>query len=430
MAREMKDSGIEWIGEIPATWKLSKVKNNFTRKKSKALLSDPVVLSLARSGVKVRDLSNNEGQIAESYYEYNPVAIGDLLLNPMDLYSGANCSISKVEGVISPAYINLKSKEGVNPVFFDYYFKHQYWCMAFFAHGEGVSFDNRWTLNNETLMNYPIVLPSEKEQNNIVSFLDSKCAEIDKAIDATKASIEEYKKLRQAIITEAVTKGLDPDVEMKDSGVKWIRNIKTTWKVLDLKYCLKEPLKYGDSESGVEYDEKLPRYIRITDIDSDGHLKDDNKLSLTEKQAEGYILKNNSLLFARSGATVGKAFLYTESLGRSAFAGYLILAVTNNKIISPHWLLYYTQSSIYKEWCSYIFNQATIQNIGADKYANLPITVPSIEEQKSILSYLDTKCTEIDSLIKSKEKLIEELTAYRKSLIYEYVTGKKEVPTV
>ena len=112
MSREMKDSGVEWIGEIPKNWNVQRVKNAFVRKKAEAHQENPVVLSLARAGVKVRDLSKNEGQIAESYYNYNLVEFGDLLLNPMDLYSGANCSISMVEGVISPAYINLRAKSG------------------------------------------------------------------------------------------------------------------------------------------------------------------------------------------------------------------------------------------------------------------------------------------------------------------------------
>ena len=111
--RKMKDSGVKWIGSIPKNWTIQRVKHAFVRKIERLMQDEPVVLSLARSGVKIRDISSNEGQIAESYYNYNPVEEGDLLLNPMDLYSGANCSISKVNGVISPAYINLKNKEGI-----------------------------------------------------------------------------------------------------------------------------------------------------------------------------------------------------------------------------------------------------------------------------------------------------------------------------
>lgn len=234
MAREMKDSGVEWIGEIPREWEVGKVKNCFVRKNEKAKQENPIILSLARSGVKIRDISTGEGQIAESYFNYNPVEKGDLLINPMDLYSGANCSVSKVCGVISPAYINLKSINGNNSTYYDYYFKTQYWSMVFFAHGKGVSFDNRWTLNTETLFNYFIPIPPLEEQEKIANYLDKKVSDIDLIIEKTKATIEDYKKYKHSIITEAVTKGINPNVEMKDSGIEWIGEIPREWEVKKL----------------------------------------------------------------------------------------------------------------------------------------------------------------------------------------------------
>lgn len=163
--REMKDSKVKWLGEIPLEWKVERVKHGFVRKKTEAHQDNPIVLSLARTGVRERDISNNEGQIAESYYNYNPVDVDDLLINPMDLYSGANCSISKISGVISPAYVNLRYREGYNPQYYDYYFKLQYWLMAFFAHGKGVSYENRWTLYLLTKLNAVL---SCYESNNVV----------------------------------------------------------------------------------------------------------------------------------------------------------------------------------------------------------------------------------------------------------------------
>lgn len=183
---------------------------------------------------------------------------------------------------------------------------------------------------------------------------------------------------------------------------------------------------YGANDSGIPFDETLPRYIRITDITLDGKLKDEGKLSLSEESASPYILEDDDILFARSGATVGKAFIYKKEYGKSAFAGYLIKASTNNRVIADY-VFYYTQSSIYEEWKKQIFIQATIQNIGADRYSNLPIVIPNVDEQEEIANYLDKKCTEIDTLIAKKEQIVSELESYKKSLIYEYVTGKKEV---
>lgn len=426
--REMKDSGVEWIGDIPIQWDVRPVKELFNRKKAKAFDENPVVLSLSRDSVKVRDITNNEGQLAESYFEYNPVEPGDLLLNPMDLYSGANCNVSEISGVISPAYVNLKSKNGVSSRYYDYYFKTQYWSMALFAHGLGVSFDNRWTLNNQTLMNYKAPVPDYFEQTQISEYLKIRITLIDNIIDKTKQSIEEYKKLKQSIITEAVTKGLNPDVKLKDSGIEWIGMIPEHWAVSKLKNVLVSPLKYGANESGVDYQENLPRYIRITDIDiSDNSLKMENMLSLTEKQAETYILKHNDILFARSGGTVGKSFIFDERYGLSAFAGYLIKAEVSD-MVNPKLIYYYTLSGAYEEWKNRIFIQATIQNIGASKYSNMEIVFPSNkDEQDKLVKFIDSIIDKFAKIFNEKNSLIAELESYKKSLIYEVVTGKKEM---
>lgn len=237
--------------------------------------------------------------------------------------------------------------------------------------------------------------------------------------------MEEYKK---SVITEAVTKGLNPDAEMKDSGIEWIGEIPKHWKVTRLKYILSEAMKYGANETGVEYSSEMPRYIRITDISLDGKLKDTGKLSLPNNVAKEYILKDKAILFARSGATVGKTFIYKSEYGKMAFAGYLISAYCNEKLFSPELLYYFTNSFAYSEWINRVFSQSTIQNIGADKYVNMILTVPKIVEQQQIVSYLDFKCFEIDTLIADKKHQLDILADYKKSLIYEYVTGKKEVP--
>lgn len=423
----MKNSGVEWIGDIPEDWEISRIKYHFYLSKSKAHDKNPTVLRLARSGVQVRDISTNEGQMAESYENYNPVLPNDLLLNTMDLQSGANCNVSEISGVISPAYANLRALHSLNPKFFDYYFKCQYWSMAMFVHGKGISFDNRWTMNTETLMNYYIPFPCYDEQCRIVKAINSVCNKIDSAISNQNVQIEKLKEYKQSIITEAVTKGLDPTALMKDSGVEWIGNIKSSYKVYRLKFALKSPLLYGANESGDVHSQAV-RYIRITDITNDNQLKDDdNNQYLTEQQAQGYILSHNDVLFARSGGTVGKTFIFNKKYGRCAFAGYLIKAECNEDNLFPKFLMYYTQSSLYDIWKSMIFIQSTIQNIGANKYANLEIILPPIREQLAIVGYLDKKCAEIDKLISIKQQKIEKLQEHKKSLIYEYVTGKKEV---
>ena len=426
--RKMKDTGIIWCPTIPDNWGMKRIKDCFFISKNKAGINNPTVLKLARDRVQVKDVTINEGQMAENYDDYNPVRIGDLLLNPMDLYSGANCNVSEVEGVISPAYVNLRAKNTLNSKFFDYYFKIQYWTMAMFAHGKGVSYDNRWTINTEGVKTYEIPYPPIEEQVAIVNTINHKCNQIDNLISNQQNQIEKLKYYKQSIITEAVTKGLNKDAPMKDSGVKWIGEIANDSYINKLKFLLQEPMLYGANESGQLYTEDSVRYIRITDLTADNKLKnDENNLYLSRKAAESYLLKDGDILFARSGGTVGKTFMYHSSYGESAFAGYLIKAECDIKKIVPEYLLYFTQSSLYEIWKNMIFIQATIQNIGANKYSNMEIVLFDIEKQKRIVSYLDKKCSLIDKLLEIKQKKIEKLEQYKKSLIYEYVTGKKEL---
>ena len=199
------------------------------------------------------------------------------------------------------------------------------------------------------------------------------------------------------------------------------------WKWIKLKYLVKKNLQYGANESGIEFNSSLPRYIRITDIDSDGKLKSNEMLSLLEESSKDYLLEDGDILFARSGASVGKTFIYKSEYGKCCFAGYLIRAKLNNKIINPKYFFYYTLSSKYNVWKNGIFIQSTIQNIGADKYSNLEVPVSPLTSQLSLITYLDQKCSEIDNLITKKEQLVVELETYKKSLIYEVVTGKRSV---
>lgn len=295
---------------------------------------------------------------------------------------------------------------------------------GFYGMGDGVRQNLKY---DGELCNLRLVKPPFNEQQQIADYLDKMCGEIDRVVETEKSLIERLKEYKQSVITEAVTKGLDKSVPLKDSGIEWIGKIPLHWEIQRLKQLISKPLQYGANESGEIYNEDYPRYIRITDINvEDNSLKEDGKLSLSIEKAKDYILENNDILFARSGATVGKTFLYKSEYGLSAFAGYLIRAKINKKIRAQY-LYYYTLSKVYEEWKNRIFIQATIQNIGANKYNNLEISLPLFEEQKKIIDYLDKKCSEIDKAISGKEQLIEKLTEYKKSLIYECVTGKRKV---
>ena len=420
MSREMVNSGIPWMGEIPKDWEIRKVKDVFVRKNEKAHQENPVILSLARSGIKVRDISTNEGQLAESYFDYNPVEPFDLLINPMDLYSGANCSMSSVTGVISPAYVNLRAKGDISPRYYDYYFKTQYWSMAFFAHGKGVSFDNRWTLGVDTLLRYNIPYPSIVKQHKIASFLDKKCGEIDEMIALQEQIIEELKVYKQSVITEVVTKGLNPDIQMKDSGIEWIGEIPEHWNTrrIGTLFRLRDEKNYKSMDEV----QLLSLYTGIG-VFPHGEQEERGNKAVT---VEGYkVVHKNDIV-------VNIILAWMGAIGISDYDG----------VTSPAYDVYIPSTSVIPHYYHYVFRTKGIAGecykygrgimmmrwrTYSSEFKQISIPFPSMEEQQEIADYLDEKCSEIDSLINIKLSKIDSLKEYKKSIIYEYVTGKKEV---
>lgn len=409
--REMKDSGIRWMGDIPSDWNVERVKHGFVRKKEEAHQENPIVLSLARAGVKARDISNNEGQIAESYYNYNPVDVDDLLINPMDLYSGANCSISKIKGVISPAYINLRYCEGHNPNYYDYYFKVQYWMMAFFAHGKGVSYENRWTLNAETLMNYPIIVPPFNEQCRIVKYLDLKCSQIDAIIEKQQTIIEKLKEYKLSMINE-------------------VTNVKEGISChLGFISQMKNGLNFTDTLEGIRV-----KFLGVGDFKQYFFLDNEEQFStvITESDiSEDYYLKDGDIVFVRSNGSkelVGRAVMVNNISFPLTYSGFCIrFRNIRPDIIDSRFLLYYFRSPDFRKQLEKYSQGSNISNMNQDLLSRMSFTIPSMEYQIDALEQLEIKCKKIDEKVDNTELFINKLMEYKKSLVYEVVTGKKEV---
>lgn len=417
----MKYSGAEWIGKIPDRWEVRKVKQCFYVSKEQANQKDPVILSLARSGVKVRDISNNEGQLAASYDNYNVVQPGDLLLNPMDLYSGANCNMSEISGVISPAYTNLRKKVELNPKYFDYYFKTQYWAMAMFAHGKGVSFDNRWTMNAESVLNYYIPYPSFDEQNKIVEFINSKTAEIDSLIEVENKQIEKLKEYKQAVITEAVTKGLDKNVPLKDSGVEWIGEIPEEWSVNRLKFiasCNDESLKEDTSP------EAEIHYVDIGSVSLENGITNVESFTFENAPSRARRITMPGDIIVSTVRTYLKAIAIINDNNLIVSTGFCVIRPTSN--MNKKYVEFWCKSNKFTDEVSRNSCGISYPAINASTLIGFWITTPPLIEQEKIANHLVLKCKEIDALISIKQRKIEELSDYKKSLIYEYVTGKKE----
>lgn len=406
------------LGDLPASWKICKVKNAFDRKKRKAYIEDPVVLSLARTGVRVRDISTNEGQMAESYYEYNPVEPGDLLLNPMDLYSGANCSISKVSGVISQAYFNLRAKEGYNPRYYDFYFKTQYWNKAFFANGKGVSFENRWTLGFETLMAYPIPVPSIEEQNAIADYLDHKITLIDEEILQIRSIVEDYTNLRTAVVSDAVTHGVK-DAPLKETGITWMKEIPDNWSLIRLKYLFEIKKRIAGKE-GYTVLSITQQGIKPKDMSAKGQFAMDYS---------NYQIVNEGD-FAMNHMDLITGWVDVSKFNGVTSPDYRVFVTRDNVSINKDYYKYVFQTC-YKRKIFYELGRGVAGmgrwRLPADMFLNFVLPVPSIEEQQYIVEYLDKKTKEIDDLIATQNSMIDDLEMYKRALIYDCVTGKRKV---
>lgn len=423
----MKYSGIKWIGEIPDNWNVRKVKQCFYISKEQAHEENPIILSLARTGVKVRDISNNEGQLAASYDNYNPVMPGDLLLNPMDLYSGANCSLSEVSGVISPAYINLRKKVELNPKFYDYYFKTQYWAMAMFAHGKGVSFDNRWTMNAETLLNYYLPFTSSDVQDKIVDLINKKTAEIDSLIEIENQQIEKLKEYVESSIYEYLKKELGVSIKdmsfesrtsMKKIGA--LSNLVTKQTGFDYSNTIKPTMLDNPNEDSLPYLQTRNFKNNYFNLNTEFYVP-----KSTWEQFPKLILDDETLLFSIVGASIGNVAIFPKS--EKAFLGGAICRVN---LVDKEYALFikeimlskFGQEQINRKINSNAQGTITVQNV-----RDFLIPMPSKKDAVRIGQKCESMRKEVDDLITIKGKKSDVLTEYKKSLIYEYVTGKKEV---
>ncbi len=415
-----KDSGVKWLGEIPSHWETIKSKYIWQEQFATSENGTEELLSVSQyDGVTP---SKGDSR-SESLKGYKIVKENDLVINIMLAWLGG-LGVSKHNGIVSPAYCTYKMTGGANPHFLHYLYKTPLYLSEFARHSTGVV-PSRWRMYTDDFGQVLTLLPPKSEQDAIVSYLDSVTTQIDTAIEQQKKMIDLLNERKQIIINNAVTKGLDPNVKMKDSGVDWIGEICSSWNIFRLKHLLCGNLMYGANESSESEDPSFPRYIRITDIDENGKLKPDTFRSLPPTKAEPYLLKKGDILFARSGATSGKTYLFDEDI-KACFAGYLIKAQVSNKIM-PRYLMYYTRSGIYENWKNSIFIQATIQNIGADKYSNLRIPLPSISEQKEIINFLDSEMNKVDKILSMYKRQISLLQERKQIIINEVVTGKVKV---
>lgn len=410
---EYKDSGVEWIGEVPRHWEVVRTRylcNLCTGNKDTINRVDDGKFPFYVRSPKVERINT---------YSFDGEAI---------LMAGDGVGAGKVFHYANGKFdyhqrvYNFHNFKKVIGKFFYYYITNNFRYII----EEGGAKNTVDSVRLYMIQNFLITVPPKEEQREIVFYLDKKCSEIDNVISAQQKRIALLQELKQSVITHAVTKGLNPNVEMKDSGVEWIGKIPASWDVVHLKRILRERMQYGANEPAESDDTTYPRYIRITDITANGELRPETFKSLEPSKAKDYLLDKGDVLFARSGATVGKTFWFNADI-KACYAGYLIKASCDKRRMLPEYLYYYTQSGAYECWKNSVFIQSTIQNIGADKYQMMYIPVPSKDEQKQIVEYTMRKSQIFDAAISKAQHQVELLQEYKQSLITEVVTGKRKV---
>ena len=420
-----KNSGVQWLGQIPSHWEVKHLRNFLTLFSEKGFGHAQLLSVTREKGVILRDKDDKEENhnfVPDDLSGYKHLMPGDFVINKMKSWQGSY-GVSKYEGIVSPAYFTCKLK-GVDPQFFSQAIRSKAYIGFFMQYSKGIRVD-QWDLDPSSMKDIPFILPPLDEQKRIVPYLDAATAKIDEAIAQQQRMIDLLHERKRIIISKAVTIGLGGECETKDSGVSWIGSINRGWDLYKLKFLLSEHLMYGANESAERENESYPRYIRITDIDEDGNLKPDTFVSLSPTKAAPYLLKKGDILFARSGATAGKTFLFKEDT-QACFAGYLIKASLGDRLL-PEYLSYYTSSGIYDNWKNSIFIQATIPNIGAEKYGMLQIPLPSVDEQKMIIDYLDKEVGKLMTAIGDFKRKISLLQERKQIIINDVVSGKVKV---
>jgi len=422
-----KHSGVEWLGEIPEHWEAIRMKFLF-RDVSEKNKPNAELLSVTQDkGVIPRNWVENRMVMPSGNLEsFKFIQKGDFAISLRSFEGGLEYCYH--DGIISPAYTVLKKKKKLIDGYYKYIFKSKSFISEIQTSVVGIREGKNISYFELSYSLLPI--PPLSEQSTIAQFLDYKTAKIDQAIAQKQKMIVLLKERKQILIQNAVTKGLNPHIKLKNSGIDWIGEIPEHWEVKRLKFILKSPLKYGANESGIEYSPELPRYIRITDFSMEGKLNEYKKLSLSWEVGKNYLLDDGDILFARSGATVGKSYQFKKSMSIEkcySFAGYLIKASPNEKFILSNFLNFFTMSSSFENWKSSIFNKATIENIGADKYSELKVIIPSLAEQTAIVSFIESQSAKIDRAISLQTQQIEGLKEYKSTLIDSAVTGKIKI---
>lgn len=430
---KMKDSSIEWIGSVPSHWRVHTLYQLVTQVKEKnSNLQEKNLLSLSYGKIKRKDIDSPDGLLPASFDGYNIIEDGDIVLRLTDLqndHTSLRVGLATERGIITSAYTTLRPIDTSNSKYL-FYLLHAFDLKkGFYGMGSGV----RQGLNYAEVKELRIVLPSQDEQDAIASFLDNQCGQIDSIIEEAKSSIAEYKKLREAVIFEAVTRGIKHREKTKNSGIKWIGEISESFSITRMRYIVSE-YKAGPFGSSL-ITEKLnnqgnilvytPEHIATqrTDLKNNLYLPEERR-----KEMAQFFVHPGNIVFPIVGS-LGRAMLITDNMPEGIINQRLAkFKLDESKIDTEYFLWMFARSSFYAQFIEVNCRGSFIVNLTKTIVYDMPVVLPNtLEEQRQISAYLKRKCGLIDELIKQKQSLVKELADYRNSLISETVTGKRKV---
>lgn len=429
--REMKDSGIEWIGEIPIEWKISPVKRFFKNKK-RIVGSDVDKyerLALTMNGVIKRSKNDSEGLQPKKFEEYQILKKNEIVFKLIDLENvkTSRVGLSPYTGLVSPAYIIITNGKEDNR-FFYYWFMFMYYNEVFnHLGGEGV----RSALNAKDVLSLPVPNIGNIIMKSVSDYLDDKCTKIDTIIEKQQKIIEKLKAYKLSLITETVTKGMNPDVKVKDSGYEFIGTVPEHWNICRLRN-IGIP-QNGISKGGNFFGHGYP-FVSYGDVYRNFSLPEtmNGLVETTEEEREQYSVKEGDIFFTRTSETieeVGFSCVCEKTIENATFAGFVIRVRPFVDDLVTGFAKYYFRSNHHRFYLVKEMNLVTRASLGQNLLKSMPVLLPPKKEQQEIANYLDKKCAAIDLAIEKKQALIEKLTEYKKSLIYEVVTGKKDIYT-
>lgn len=428
--REMKDSGIGWIGTIPQDWQLSKIGNLYTQRNEKVSDKDYQPLSVTMQGILPQLATAAKTDDGDNR---KLVRVGDFAINSRSDRRGS-CGISPLDGSVSLINIILTPRTAMHPGYYNWLFHTTLFADEFYKWGHGIVAD-LWTTRWQEMKSITVPVPEYAEQERIAAFLNAECAEIDAVLEKTRASIEEYKKLKQAVITQAVTKGIRGDRPMKDSGIEWIGEIPAEWSVVRQKYfwnTIESGVSVNAADKPVDNSEQYG-VLKTSAVSKFMFIPTEHKqVNLEEYGRVSCPVRADSIIASRMNTPelVG-ACGYVQNNYPNLFLPDRLWQITFKDELSPKYAWYYLSGIRVRQYISSLSTgtSSSMQNISQSQYGNIFITIPSIGEQSEIAKYLDEKCNSVDALIAKKQQYLIEIENYKKSLIYEYVTGKKEVKT-